>query len=61
MSRLYPGRWNVLVVWEEDGAQVFTHTEPSTYEDAERLCFALGLGVPFEGHRVIRALIQQVA
>jgi hypothetical protein len=61
VSRLYAGQWRVLVVWDAESGEEFIWTEPDTYFECEKVCFMLGLSVPFEGHRVKRALIVPVA
>ncbi len=57
MSRRYEGLWSVLIVWDEGTGETFGHTEPDAYEEAEKLCLLLGMGVPYEGHRAKRALL----
>lgn len=62
MSRLYPGAYRVLIRMEDGPAAVmWGMTEPAAYEDCERACAMFGmLGMPFEGRRVIGALIVPV-
>lgn len=61
MSRCYAGLWRVLVVWDSDAGEEFIWTEPDTYFECEKVCMFLGMGVPFEGHRVKRALVVGVS
>lgn len=60
LSRRYPGTYRVLVVWDDevDGTPTYAFTEPAEpYEECEKLLILVGLGVPFEGHRITRAMI----
>jgi hypothetical protein len=61
MSRCYPGLWRVLVVWDTETGEEWIWTEPDTYEECEKVCLLLGMGVPFETHRAKRALVVGVA
>lgn len=57
-SRIYEGLWSVLLVWTNaDGTRGYGSTSPGPYEEAERLCLLIGMGVPYEDRRVERALI----
>lgn len=61
MSRGYSGAYRVLVVMDDGpAARMWGATEPASYEDCERACAYFGLGMPFEGRRVLRALIVPV-
>ena len=61
MSRLYPGAYRVMVVLQDTPtSDMWGMTEPTNYEDCQRACFYFGLGMPFEGYRVKRALIVPV-
>lgn len=62
MSRFYRGAWRVLVRLDDGPAAVmWGMTEPASYEDCERACAMFGmLGMPFEGRRVLGALIVPV-
>jgi hypothetical protein len=58
MGRLYEGLWRVLVVYDnKHGAEEYAYTEPDTYDECQIRCMLHGMGVPFEGNRVKRALI----
>jgi hypothetical protein len=61
VSRCYAGQRRVLVVWDADSGEEFIWTEPDAYFECEKVCMFFGMGVPFEGHRVKRALIVPVA
>lgn len=61
MSRVYPGAYRVMVVMDDTPtSDMWGMTEPAAYEDCQRACAYFGLGMPFEGRRVKRALIVPV-
>lgn len=65
-SRIYRGLWSLLMIWHEtddDGrpGKRFGHFGPDRYEECERLALLIGMGVPWEGHRVEKALIVPAA
>lgn len=58
MSRDIGGSWSVLMIWhEEDGTPVFQHWGPESYDECAKFALLLGMGVPFEGRRVERAIL----
>ena len=57
MGRMYEGLWRVLLVYDTDTGEEYSYTEPDTYDECAKRCFLHGMGVPFEGKRVKRALI----
>jgi len=57
MGRLYKGLWRVLIIYDTDTGEEYAYTEPDVYEECEKRCILHGMGVPFEGNRVKRALI----
>lgn len=56
-SRIYSGLWRVLVVYDTEDGEEYAATEATEYEECERMAILFGMSVPFEGHRVKRALI----
>ncbi len=62
MSRDYRGTaYRALVVVDTDQGDLYSMTDPASYEDVERAVLLFGMGVPFEGRRVKRALVVPVA
>jgi hypothetical protein len=54
---MYEGLWRVLLVYDTDTGEEYSYTEPDTYDECAKRCLLHGMGVPFEGFRVKRALI----
>jgi hypothetical protein len=53
LSRIYEGRWRVLLICERPQGDEYAYTEPDTYEECEKRLLLHGmLGVPFEGKRI---------
>jgi hypothetical protein len=62
VSRDYRGTaYRALVILEDGRNDMLGMTEPASYEDVERAVLLYGMGVPFEGRRVKRAMVVPVS
>lgn len=57
LGRLYKGKYSILIVYDTDTGEEYAFTEPDIYEECEKRIILHGMGIPFEGKRVKRALI----